>query len=139
MTALPTWVNESVVDAVKQAILDENMRPTNGDGESQYAAEAAIGVLHRLGLLAEPPGVEPEEEPVNVEDVARWLAAQSDHPRYTATEDGWTALLDSPGNVTHAHAAALPRTAHADMPSLNAARDVLLDNARRRVCAEVAG
>lgn len=62
----------------------------------QKTAARAVHIAHRLGdlgLLAAPA----EQEEVNVEEVARWLAELSGHPRFA--DDGWKNLLTAAGDV----------------------------------------
>lgn len=62
-----------------------------------------VEALRAQGML--PPET-PVEQP-SIEDVARWLADQSRHPRYVGIPDGWRKLLESDADVMVAHRAAV--------------------------------
>lgn len=109
---------------------EDEVRPivTAGDGVDRHPAAALMVVAEALrphvragveplgaavlalDALAAVAGAEraarPPEEPKE-EQAARWLARACEHARYTG--DGWRRLLESPGNVAHARAAANTR------------------------------
>lgn len=103
------------------------------DTAEQTRADLALVALvdsARLAAMGEPDDSE-------VEEVAEWLAEQSDHPRYCQVKDGWRKLLTSTADVEVAYAAAVKRlgslpglraSQHGD--SLRAARDLLLKAAK---------
>lgn len=77
-----------------------------------------------------------------LEQVARFLADQSGHARYSDGGLGWQALLGQEGNVEHAHAQAKVRlrmTVVQDPDlgrALDEARDVLLRHARQPLTSQ---
>lgn len=86
------------------------------DGDT---ASAVLDALRRLRA---------QRDHDSVGRVARTLATLSEHPRYGG-DDGWEMILQTPGNVVMAHAAALRalRTpSQADVETLNDLRAGLL-------------
>lgn len=109
-----------------------------------WQADLIVQALHQEGHLTTGQ----PDEPQSIEDLARWLAEESMHARYFdqtgADPDRWRVLLESVGDVTVAHAAALrthPQPSREYEIRLSDARNELLryatGTARRR--AEGAG
>lgn len=143
------------VDVVRQALLEPVPCPSCGSDKpcrcyvepgtapsrTDVMAERILQRLTTAGLLhISPPPREATQE--DYEATARWLAAQSRHPRYTHDPEGWRMLLTGEHNVDHAHAAAVraaepaPQTVLGD---LDAARRLLIayhDAARRATQSE---
>lgn len=87
-------------------------------------ADLVVAALIEHGHLPSPDAPVGERE---VEDVAKWLAAESRHPRYTAVEDGWRRLMTSDADVEVAAANAQRyATTDGDMGSVKSAKGVLL-------------
>lgn len=83
---------------------------------------------------------EPTAEDFDV--LARWLADQSQHPRYVMIEEGWRKLLESEQDVTVAYAAALKTVGTPSQEQnnqLGRARDTLVAEIRRRRAADSQG
>jgi hypothetical protein len=100
------------------------------DYELDFTSRLIVQALIEHGHLPDPDA-QPEAEAEAMEQTAVWLAAQTRHPRYAGTVDGWKALLDpaSENNIHHAHAAALkahPQPSREYETNLAAARDALL-------------
>jgi len=96
-------------------------------------ALAAAGLLHAES--AEPTADE-------FDQLAQWLATQSQHPRYVQIHEGWRKLLESEQDVSVAYAAALKTvgTPSAEQSNqLGRARDALVGEVRRRRAAETPG
>lgn len=109
-----------------------------GHEETLRGDLALVAVADRARMQAySEPG------PAEVEEVAQWLAEQSDHPRYCQVPEGWRTILASTADVEVAYAAAVRRLgtlpglrAGQQGDSLRAARDVLHKAAK---AAEAAG
>jgi hypothetical protein len=96
--------------------------------EAAVTAQAAAVVT----ALLESGYLPPVEPPLTVEDVARWFADQTKHPRFLGIADGWRQLLESEGNVTMAYAQA-SKQHDAQKPLLREAAARLFDyHAHRR-------
>lgn len=92
------------------------------------AADLPEGTLHDRALLIEAALVEhghlpePHREATlaDVEEVCRWLADQSRHPRYVLVHEGWRKILASDADLTLAGMRALGNAANeADRDSVH--------------------
>lgn len=123
VTAEVTGCPETLIDAVVRA---------DGHEEEVRRDLALLAVADRARMSQAGEPDEPEYE-----EVARWLAEQSDHPRYVADKPGWRALLTSEVDVEVAYQAAMKRLGGVTglrstqaAESLRGARDMLTRHAK---------
>jgi hypothetical protein len=108
-------------------------------GRLKNQSQMILAALTSEGLL-HVEQAEPTAEDFEV--LARWLADQSQHPRYVMIEDGWSKLLESEHDVTVAYAAALKTIGTPSVEQnnqLGRARDTLVAEIRRRRAADTQG
>jgi hypothetical protein len=92
--------------------------------QTEDRADLVVAALIEHGHLPSPTRPVTEDD---VAEVARWLAEESRHPRYTQVEDGWHRLLESEPDVDLACARALTNAANdGDRESVLHARTMLL-------------
>lgn len=108
-------------------------------GRLKNQSQMLLDALTAEGLIAD---AHPEPTESDFEELAQWLAAQSQHPRYVMIEDGWSKLLESEHDVTVAYAAALKTIGTPSVEQnnqLGRARDTLVAEIRRRRAADTQG
>jgi hypothetical protein len=97
--------NPSPYDVIHAALLQPAPPGSTPAEQAAFHARLAEAALAEHDLLARPPS---HTDTGDVERAARFLAQESDSPRYDGL-DVWQMLLDPdmPNNVHHAHATAV--------------------------------
>lgn len=127
----PPTIHEVIVSALAQALPCATCgsivacRCIKAPGEVRVADRATLveNVLREFGHL--PPLAAPAGPPTTAEihETARWLAGQSQHPRYVG--DGWQKIMQSIPDVEMAFTQASRTASNADLEALGAARRLL--------------
>lgn len=91
-----------------------------GYSHVEERAKLVEAALLERGLLAGPTGELTRDD---VEQMARWLADQSEHPRYWG--EGWRRLLESEVDVDVAYTAASTRASQSALEELGRVRGFL--------------
>jgi hypothetical protein len=128
-------LNESSPHDVVLAALLVSSPPVGVDPrpDVEWRAALVVRALDEAGLLVKPPTGPPSAD--DLDALARWLAEESGHPRYTVPEQppyppGWTRLRQSETDVLVAYTAAAKGKQGEPLALLQQARDTLVHAVR---------